>query len=200
VLDVHNLSAFQNAFRIPTEHLESKHLFARHFAARFAGAPLAVVSPDAGGMKRARELREAIARTTGATVATGMTEKYRDASGISGELFAGDVAGRTVIIPDDLVASGSTLIRTARACREHGAQRVYAAATHAPFTAEASGNLGDPALDGLIITNTIPPSRLEPEVAARKLEVLDATPLFAEAIRRLNVGGSIADLLENPPE
>ncbi len=107
----------------------------------------------------------------------------------------------TAVIPylcyarKDLISSGTTLARAAERCRARGATKIYAAATHGVFTDKASQALSNPALEKVIITNTIPPFRLDPDFARNKLVALDASRLFAEAIRRIHSGGSIVELL-----
>ena len=123
-------------------------------------------------------------------------EKYRSAGVDSGEAVIGEVAGRVVIIIDDLISSGTTLARAAENCRARGAKKIYAAASHGVFSSKTSQALSNPALEKVIITDTIPPSRLDEDLVRNKLVVLDAAKLFAEAIRRIHSGGSIVELLE----
>ncbi|MDH3438107.1 MAG: ribose-phosphate pyrophosphokinase, partial [Betaproteobacteria bacterium] len=104
------------------------------------------------------------------------------------------VAGRTVIIIDDLISSGTTLARAAAACG--GARRIYAAASHGLFAQKAGEVLGASTIERLIVTDTVPPFRLESSAARGKLKVLGTALLFAEAIRRMHSGGSIVDLLD----
>lgn len=194
-LDVHNLAAYQNAFRIPAEHLEAKKLFVAWFAQHLQQEDVVVVSPDAGGVKRADALRDSLARTLARPVAAAFMEKRRSEGVVSGEAVVGDVGGMTAIIVDDLIASGTTLARAAAACRERGANRVIAAASHGAFVGAASEVLADPALEKVLVTDTIPPFRLPPALLQSRVEVLDTVPLFAEAIRRLHEGGSLVELL-----
>lgn len=195
-LDVHNLAAFQNAFRIRTEHLEARRLFVEHFAPLLPEGEVVVVAPDAGGVKRAEEFRQALSRALGREVTNAFLEKYRSAGVVSGSALVGDVAGKTAIIVDDLISSGTTLTRAAAACRAHGAHHVYAAATHGVFSHQANQALADAALEKIVVTNTLPPFRLNAELRRDKLTVLDFAPLFAETIQRLHTGGSIVELLE----
>jgi len=191
-LDVHNLAAFQNAWRIGADHLEAKGLFVDYFAPLVRGKPLVVVSPDVGGVKRADEFRQAIRARLGVEAGGAFMEKYRSAGVVSGEALVGDVAGKTAVIIDDLISTGTTIARAAQACRLRGASPVYAAATHGLFTAKAASTLSIRELDRLVITNSVATnSGLPPD----KLVVLDAAPLFAEAIRRIHEGGSIVELL-----
>ncbi|HTO05284.1 MAG TPA: ribose-phosphate diphosphokinase, partial [Opitutus sp.] len=130
-MDVHNLAAFQNAFRIRTEHLEAKSLLAEYFAPLVRDENVTVVSPDAGGVKRAEDFRQALGRATGRMPLSAFLEKHRSEGVISGSALIGDVAGRIAILVDDLISSGKTLVRGAATCRAHGATHVFAAATHA---------------------------------------------------------------------
>jgi ribose-phosphate pyrophosphokinase len=205
VVEVHNLAAFQNAFRCGAEHLDCARLFTDHFASLFgrgdeeSSEAVVVVSPDAGGVKRAERFRNALAHVLGRDVTSAFVEKYRSWGVVTGGMVVGDVAGKAAIIIDDLISSGTTMTRAAKACRDRGATRVFAAATHGLFVGEASEVLLDPALERVVITDTVPPFRLDPAVARAKLVVLKVAPLLAAAIKRLHEGGSIVELLEEYP-
>jgi ribose-phosphate pyrophosphokinase len=195
-LDVHNLAAYQNAWRIPTDHLEAKKLFVNHFLPLIGHRDVVVVSPDVGGVKRAEEFRQSFCRALGREIHGAFLEKYRSAGVVSGEAVVGEVAGKVAIIIDDLISSGTTLVRAAEICRARGATAVYAAASHGVFGAKAAETLSNPALEQIVITNTIPPFRLASDLINKKVTVLDASQLFAGAIRRSHSGGSIVELLE----
>jgi ribose-phosphate pyrophosphokinase len=195
-LDVHNLAAFQNAFRCPTDHLEAKNLFVEHFAARLRDIEVVVVSPDIGGVKRAEQFRETLSLRLNRPAGSAFMEKQRSAGIVSGEALVGDVKGKVAIIIDDMISTGGTISRTAHACRKQGAQSVHAAASHGIFVGKADQVVADPVLDSLVVTNTLPPFRLAPELVRNRLTVLDVAPLFADAIQRIHNGGSIVDLLE----
>ncbi len=194
-IDVHNLAAYQNAFRCGTEHLEARRLFADYLAPRLRDAAVVVVSPDVGGVKRAEAFRETLARALGRDVPLAVMEKTRSAGVVSGEALVGDVDGRVAILVDDLISTGTTLARAASACRARGAARVVAAATHGLFTGDANARLAEPALEELVVTDTVSSFRLTEPAVRRKLVTLEAAPLFAEAARRMHDGGSIVDLL-----
>jgi ribose-phosphate pyrophosphokinase len=194
-VDVHNLAAYQNAFRIAAEHLEARRLFVAH--ASILCGRIAVVSPDVGGVKRAEAFREALEQRLGCAVAAGFMEKHRSAGKVSGEALVGDVEGHTVLLLDDMIASGTTLARTAMACQAGGAKKVIGMATHGAFTAGAAAVLAHPALDELVITDTIPPQRLSAPDVQRKLSVLDTSGFIAEAIRRLHEHGSLVELVQD---
>ncbi len=87
-------------------------------------------------------------------------------------------------------------MHAAAACRESGATKVHAAATHGVFVGKANNLLSGTVLDRVVVTDTIPAFRLDPDLARNKLTVLSAAPLFAEAIRRIHTGGSLVELLE----
>ncbi|HJV50177.1 MAG TPA: ribose-phosphate pyrophosphokinase [Noviherbaspirillum sp.] len=194
-MDVHNLAAFQNAFRCPTENLEANKLFVAHFAPALQKEEVVVVSPDAGGIKRAESFRQRLSHAIGKPVGAAFAEKHRSLGVVSGEMLVGEVDGRVALIIDDLISSGGTIARTARAGRQRGAKKVIAAATHGLFMADAETVLADAALDGIVVVDTVPPFRLHAGPLKEKLIVLDSTALFAEAMRRMHEGGSVTDLL-----
>jgi ribose-phosphate pyrophosphokinase len=195
-LDVHNLAAFQNAFRCRTEHLEATSLFVEYFATHLRGNERVVVlSPDAGGIKRAERLRAALARRLDRDIALGFMEKTRSAGVMTAGRLVADTDGATVIVVDDIISTGGTLLQAARACRQQGARRVYAAATHGVFVGNAGAVLADDALERIVVTDAIPPFRLDPALVGAKLDVLSAAGLIAEAIRRIHTGGSLVELL-----
>ncbi len=194
-MEVHNLAAFQNAFRCNTAHVDANALFVRHFVQLVGDAPVAVVSPDPGGVKRAEIFRRRLEDALKRPVTAGFMEKHRSMGTVTGELFAGDVAGRNVIVLDDLISTGQTMARMAAACRAHGADRVYLVATHALFSEPAGETLAAAPVDGIVVTDTVP---LPPSLAAGlgdRLVVLGTAGLFAEAIRRCHAGESIVELL-----
>ena len=195
-LDVHNLAAFQNAFRCPTEHLEAKGLFAARLAPALGDRDVVVVSPDAGGFKRADRFRESLARKLGRAVAMAFLEKKRSEGVVSGEEVVGRVDGRIAILFDDLISTGTTLCRAARACRERGAVEIWAVASHGLFMGGAAELMSDPAVTRLMVTDSVPPFRLDAARVRDRLEVVEIAPLLAAAVDRLHEGGSIVELVE----
>jgi ribose-phosphate pyrophosphokinase len=196
-LDVHNLAAFQNAFRCGTDHLEANPLFVDYFAPKVRGQEVVVLSPDAGGVKRADRFRKSLHRVLQYPVSMAFMEKYRSRGKVRGNALVGDVAKKTVIIMDDLISSGTTMVRAAEACREQGAKTVFAAATHGIFVGDAEKKLSNPALHQLVITSSLPPFRLSPAFVQSKLVILDISGLFADAIRAVHSSGSIVELLKS---
>jgi ribose-phosphate pyrophosphokinase len=195
-LDVHNLSAFQNAWRITTDHLEARKLFVQHFTPIVHGDDVVVVSPDVGGVKRAEDFRQAFSKRLGREVSAAFVEKYRSEGVVSGQALVGDVAGKAAIIIDDLISSGTTLARAAEACRVRGATSVYAAASHAVFSAKAHDVLSNAAFDQIAVTNSVSQWRLDSAMTSDKLAIIDITQLFATAIERIHTGESIVEILE----
>jgi ribose-phosphate pyrophosphokinase len=192
-LDVHNPAAFENAFRRPTVRLTAAPLFV-DYARTLSPDSLCVVSPDPGGVKRAELFREALESAIGRPVGKGFADKHRSGGVVTGDLFVGDVTGATALVIDDLISTGGTLRRAARAARKAGAGRVVAFVTHGLFTPGAAEAIADPAIDRLVVTDTVPPFRLDANAPRHKIDTLRAAPLLAEAIRRLHDGQAVADL------
>ncbi|MBG0809225.1 ribose-phosphate pyrophosphokinase [Methylosinus sp. H3A] len=199
-IDAHNIAAFENAFRIESLALDAQAVFARYFAHRLGAEPVAVVSPDLGGEKRAELFRQRLETIFARPVAKGFMDKHRSMGEITGEIFAGDVAGRAVVILDDLISSGGTMARAARACRAHGATRVLLAATHGLFTRDAEAALREAPIDEIVITDTVSTSETVAQRLRGRLVTLGVETLLAEAIARLHSGGSIDELLETGPK
>lgn len=196
-LDVHNVAAYQNAFRCGTDHLEATGLFVSHFVPLVRQQEVVVVSPDAGGIKRAESFRVRLAAALGRPVAAAFAEKYRSEGIVSGDLLVGDVEKRVAIVIDDLIGAGTTIQRTATACRGRGATAVHAAASHGLFVGAAPQLLAHDALASIVVTDSVPPFRLPAGAVRDKLVVLPTAPLFAEAIGRMHGGGSLTALLEH---
>jgi ribose-phosphate pyrophosphokinase len=193
-LEVHNLAAFQNAFRCRTLHLDAHDPLIDALLAHVGDAPLTVLSPDAGGTKRAEAFRERLAARTGATVAGGFMEKYRSEGVVSGETLVGEVSGRTVVILDDLIASGGTMRRTAQAAQAQGAAGVIAAAAHGLFVGKAAGVFADPVFDAVLITDSVPPFRLDGTNALDRIEVVPVGETIGETLRRWQAGEPLTDV------
>lgn len=184
-LEPHNVAAFENAFRCPTVHLQAHRLFDRSVDALAADGAIAVASPDPGGVKRAQLWREAIEQRLQRGVGFALLDKRRSGDLLGGgELVAGEVRGATVLLLDDLIASGETLRRAAVALRREGARAVHAFAAHGLFVEPAERTLRDEALTGIVVADSVPPVRVAPGgVLHGKLQVVSSVPLFAEAIR-----------------
>lgn len=193
-LEVHNPAAFENAFRCRTVTLTGTPLFV-DYAKKLKDETLCVVSPDTGGAKRAELFREMLEAACGRPVGKAFAEKHRSAGIVSGDLFVGDTAESTALVIDDLISTGGTLLRAAKAARKAGARRVVALVTHGLFMTGAAEVLADPAIERLVITDSVPPFRLAPGPHRDKLEVLPAAPLLAETIVRLHNDRALTDLV-----
>lgn len=185
-LDVHNLAAYENAFRIRVEHLEAKEIFVEYFSSKVSPEEqVVVISPDAGGLKRAGYFRDSLNQALGRDVGVAFMEKTRALGKLTAGELHGNVEGATAIIIDDMISTGGTLALAAERAKSLGAQRVYAAASHGVFVGNAGNVLDSDALDEIVITDTVPRFRLPSDLAERKLTVLASAPIFATAIQRL---------------
>ncbi|HSN09810.1 MAG TPA: ribose-phosphate pyrophosphokinase [Hanamia sp.] len=196
-MDVHNLQAYQNAFRIPTENLEARKLFAAYLLPLIKDDSVVIMSPDFGGIKRADQFQRTMAKQLNKELPVVFMEKYRSSGLVSGERITGEVKDKTVIIIDDLISTGGTIARAAKACIKLGAKKVLAMATHGLFTGNPDETLMDSPVDQIIVTNTIPPFRLEYKRIQEKVIVLNAAPLFAQVIKRMQEGGSVTELFDD---
>ena len=183
-LEAHNVAAFDNAFRIRAVNLSPNALY-NEVALKLAGdGPLAVASPDVGGIKRAQLWREVLEKALQRPLAQAFIDKRR-ALGVvsSGEIVTGDVAGATVLIVDDLIATFGTIERAAGALLKAGARRVFAFAAHGLFVSPAADVLERTAVERVFVTDTVPPFRLDDRSARGRVDVLPCAALFAEAVR-----------------
>jgi ribose-phosphate pyrophosphokinase len=194
-LEVHNEAAFENAFRCPSVTLSTAPLLIARIREIAGDRPICVVSPDLGGGKRADLLREALEKAAGRPIGKAFVEKHRSSGVVSGDLFAGEVADALCVVVDDLVSTGGTLMRAAKAARAHGANEVIACVAHGLFMPGAESALADLSIDRIIATDSVPPFRLPPGPVLAKLEIISAATLFAETIRRLHRNETLADLL-----
>jgi len=193
-LEVHNPAAFENAFRCRTITLTAAPIFVDRFKSIDA-KDICVVSPDAGGVKRAELFREALEAELSRPVGKAFVDKHRSAGVVSGDLFVGDVKGTTALIIDDLISSGTTLVRAALAAHQAGAQKVLALVTHGLFMEGSDAAVTNPAISRLITTDSVPPFRVKPGAIQNKVEILPCAPLLAEAVRHLHADEPLSDLL-----
>lgn len=207
-IDIHNLSAMQNAFRIPTDNLEAKNLIVDYLC----GGPevekcisnplsdnsenLVVLAPDSGGVSRAKFLRNALSDKLKTNIDFAIFDKERiSGSEVKGDKIIGNVDKKRVIILDDLIASGGTIKLCVQAVKKHGGEVLAVCATHGLFIGNAQSNLEG--IQNLLITDTIPPFRLDQNTWKGRLHIISTARLFASAIRRTHEeGGSISDLLK----
>ena len=173
-------------FSVPVDHLHALHEMARHFR-QYDLSNAVVVSPDLGGAKEAA----AFARMLGTSVAAGAKQRFED-DRVSISAIIGEVAGKDVIVLDDEIAKGSTVIELMHRLRERDARSIRIACTHGLFSSDAVQRLADqPDVLEIVCTNTVPIAR---EKHVPKLKVLSVAPALAEAIRRIHNGESVSAL------
>jgi ribose-phosphate pyrophosphokinase len=177
-------------FSVPVDHLHALREIAAHFRRQdLAGA--IVVSPDLGNAKSASLL----ARMLGLPVAAGAKERHSDTR-VTISSIIGDVAGRDVIVLDDEIARGTTIIELLARLREHGARSVRIACTHGLFSDSALKRIAEqPEVTEVVCTNTVP---IGQDDRPPKLHVISVAPALAEAIRRIHEGESVSALFGTP--
>ncbi|MGZ8336601.1 MAG: ribose-phosphate pyrophosphokinase [Allosphingosinicella sp.] len=180
----------QGFFDIPTDNLYGAPVMSADIQARFAGKPITVVSPDVGGVVRARALAKRLANAPLAIV-----DKRRERPGESEVMnIIGDVSDRFCILIDDIVDSAGTLCNAAAALKEGGAEEVVAYCTHGVLSGGAVARVDTSALRELVITDSI--AAYEAAAASSKIRLLTIAPLLAEAIKRIADESSVSSLFD----
>jgi ribose-phosphate pyrophosphokinase len=188
-IDLH-AGQIQGFFDIPTDNLYAAPVMSADIQARFSGRNITVVSPDVGGVVRARALAK---RLDNAPLA--IVDKRRERPGESEVMnIIGDVAGRFCILVDDIVDSAGTLCNAAAALREGGAEEVIAYCTHGVLSGGAVARVASSTLKELVITDSI--STYEAAAATDKIRILTIAPLLAEAVRRIADESSVSSLFD----
>jgi ribose-phosphate pyrophosphokinase len=185
-VDLH-AGQIQGFFNIPVDHLfAAPPVIIDHLAKKDLNDPV-LVSPDAGGVERAR----ALAKRLKAGLA--IIDKRREGNNVAQFMhLIGDVKGRDAVIVDDMIDTAGTLIQAVDALRREGANRVLACAVHGVLSGPAITRIKESILEEVIITNTVP---LTPERQLPKIRVLSVAPLLAEAIRRIHDEESVSTLV-----
>jgi ribose-phosphate pyrophosphokinase len=173
-------------FSVPVDHLNALGVLAEHFGQHDLSNTV-VVSPDLGNAKSATQF----ARLLGVPVAAGSKQRLADDRVVI-DTIVGDVAGKDVIVMDDEIANGGTVIEILERLRERRVGRITLCCTHGLFTGPAIERLrAQPDIAEIVTTNTVP---LAPEKQLPNLRVLSIGPLLAEAIRRIHNGASVSSL------
>jgi ribose-phosphate pyrophosphokinase len=184
-MDLH-VGQIQGFFNIPVDHLYALPAQLTYF--KKLNKQVVVVSPDAGGVERAREFAK---RLKNASIA--IIDKRRERANVSKVMhIVGDVRDKTAILLDDMIDTGGTIVQAAEALVRDGASRVYACCTHAVLSGQAPERITASPLHELVMTNTIPLSNEARQVS--KLKVLDVSPILGEAIRRIHTEASVSSL------
>lgn len=184
-MDLH-AGQIQGFFDIPVDPLQASPILAEYIKNNLNLDNSVVVSPDVGGVARARAFASRL------HLPIAIIDKRRPAPNESEVMYiVGDVKGKTCIVIDDMIDTGGTLIKGADALLEEGAIEVYACATHPVFSGNAIENIKKSHIKKVIVTNTI---RLDKEQLCDKIEVLSVAKLFAEAIDRVHNNKSVSEL------
>lgn len=186
-LDLH-ASQIQGFFNIPVDHLFAAPVIVKHL--KSLDLPdLTIVSPDAGGVERAR----AYAKRLGASLA--IIDKRRIAKNQTEVMnIIGDVDGRNVFVVDDIIDTGGTLIHSVEALMSKGAKSISASCTHAVLSGPAVERINKSALQHVVATNSMPTADKEQECP--KLKTLSIAELLAEAVKRIHHEDSVSSLFE----
>jgi ribose-phosphate pyrophosphokinase len=187
-MDMH-AGQIQGFFNVPFDHLYAAPVLLEHMRKRFDGDAqnVVVVSPDAGGVERAR----AYSKRLGSTL--GIIDKRRTKPNVAEIMnVIGEVHGKVAVLLDDMIDTAGTLTQAANALVDKGASRVYAYATHAVLSGPAVERIMKSPIEEVVVTDTIPQA---PEAAAcRKIRALSVAGLLAEAVRRIHSADSLSSL------
>ena len=187
-MDLH-AGQVQGFFNIPVDHMTAGPILAQYFQdlPEIRGERLVVVSPDAGRAKLANHFAEKL----GASLAV-LTKQRPEHSEVEMTMLIGDVSGKVAIMVDDMIDTAGTLVEGARKVREHGAVKVYAAATHGLFSPPAFERLESCDLAGLIVTDTVPLREGAPAI----IKQLPAGLILADCIHNVFHDESVSDVFE----
>lgn len=183
-VDLH-AGQIQGFFNIPVDHLYASPVLLNYVKENFHD-DLVVVSPDAGGVERAR----AFAKRLGANLA--IVDKRRPRPNVSEVMnIIGEVEDKTTILLDDMIDTAGTITQAARALQERGAKQVFACCTHAVLSGPAIERLESSPIEELVVTNTI---AKRDAATSSKIKRLSVGPLLGEAIKRIHCGESVSSL------
>jgi len=183
-MDLHS-PAIEGFFDIPVDHLRAAPILSRHIN-RLKLDDLVIVSPDAGGVARAEDLRG----RTGGSLA--IISKRHPGPDVTEALeMVGDVNGKPAVLVDDMISTAGTLVVAAELLQQRGAGEILAASTHGIFAQDALGLIDRSPIERLFVTDTLPLPQNEPTA---KIEVVSVAPLLAEAITRIHKDLSISAL------
>jgi len=177
---------FHNA---PVDNLFASSLFLSHFAAKKLNN-IVIVSPDAGGVERAKKFSDSL-NSIGIATDMAIISKQRAKAGVVESMnLIGDVQGADAIIIDDLCDTAGTLVKAAKLIKDSGANRVFAVVTHPVFSGNALEKIRNSVIEEMVITDTIPLRGTAPS----NIHCISVAPLIAEALSRIQHGDSVSDL------
>ncbi len=185
-MDLH-AAQLQGYFDIPVDHLLGGPILAEYFKSKI-GKDTVVVSPDVGGVQRARNFASIL------DLPIAIIEKRRPKANVSEVMnIIGDVEGKDAIIVDDIIDTAGSMTKAAKVLKDFGAKRVFACCTHAVLSGPAIERIKDSVIEKLVVTDTIP---LTEEKKIDQIEVVSVAPIFAEAIRRIYKNESVSRLFD----
>ena len=186
-LDIHS-EQIQGFFSFPMDNIYTANLMVKNLLDNYSVADLQVVSPDTGGVIRARS----VAKTLGVqdlAIIDKRREKANESQVIN---LIGDVENKVCIVPDDLIDTAGTLSNASHALKEKGAKEIIAYITHPVLSGDALENLNNSAIDKLVVSNSIDIG--DKSKKCPKIDVFDISPILSQAITRLMTGESISEL------
>lgn len=185
-MDLH-AGQIQGYFNFPVDHLLGVPIFAEYYKKKNLDN-LVVVSPDMGGVTRARELADRL------NAPMAIIDKRRPEPNVAEIMnIIGKVQGKTVVMTDDIIDTGGTITQGAQALFERGAKEIYVCCTHPVLSGPAIKRISESPIKELVVTNTIP---LRDECKIDKIKVLSVAPLFADAIKRIHKHMSVSELFD----
>jgi len=190
-MDLH-AAQIQGFFDIPVDNLYASPVFALDIMAQFKDnlSDVMIISPDVGGVARARELAKRI------NAPLAIVDKRREKAGEVAEMTViGDVSGKKCIIVDDMVDTAGTLCKAAEVLLENGASEVHAYITHGVMSGPAVERVSKSVMKSLVITDTIQPT--DAVASAPNIRILPTAPVFAQAILNIWNGTSVSSLFDN---
>ncbi|KAL2126730.1 hypothetical protein VTI74DRAFT_337 [Chaetomium olivicolor] len=194
-MDLHDPQV-QGFFDVPVDNLYGRPLLKRYIQTHIPNYKDAVIiSPDAGGAKRATAIADSMGIDFALIHKERRPTKITDRQNAS-MMLVGNVTGRVCILIDDLADTGNTITRAAKLLKKEGATTIYALLTHGVFSGDAISRIKASAIDKIVVTNSVPQDEHK-ALLGSKLDVLDISPIFAEAIRRVHHGESISVLFNH---
>ena len=186
-MDLH-AAQIQGFFDIPVDHLYAAPVINDHFKQmKLAEEDIVVVSPDEGSIKRALTHMSSL----GGHLAIIDKRRFTAEETQQEHVIGASVEGKTALIFDDMITTAGSICGAADVMHEHGARKIFLAATHGILCGKAAQRLQSPSIDGVVITDTVP---LAPEKAIPKIKVLSVAPLLGEAIKRIHRNESVSRL------
>lgn len=190
-MDLH-ASQIQGFFNVPVDNLYAEPSVLRWIRENYNDQELVIVSPDAGGAKRATSIADRLDR------GFALIHKERPRPNVVGRMvLVGDVKDKVAILVDDMADTCGTLAKAAATLRDNGASEVLAIVTHGIFSGEAINILNNSCLSKVVVTNTVPLG--DKQERCKKIQVIDVSPTLAEAIRRTHNGESVSFLFTHAP-